>query len=53
MVIFHRDPLMREVSETIDFVVEENLYNYWIPLLMQWLNLRSRKIAILHPLVGY
>ena len=44
---------MRGVSETIDLVVEENLYNYRIPLLMQWLNLRSRKIDILHPLVGY
>jgi len=44
---------MREVSESIDLAVEENLYSYWIPLLMQWLHLPSRKIAILHPLVGY
>jgi len=53
MVMFHGDPLLRRVNEIIDRLVEEGLYNYWISLTMDVLKLKSRKIAIVHPLDGY
>ena len=53
MMMFHGDPLMRRVNEVIDRVVEAGLYNYWSSLKTNTLKLKSRKIAIVHPLVGY
>jgi len=53
MAMFHGDPLLRRVNEIIDLVVEAGLYNYWISMSMDVLKLKSRKIAIVHPLDGY
>jgi len=53
MLMFHGDPLIRRVTEIIDLVVEEGLYNFWIFLRMHWLKLLSRKTAIVLPLDGY
>jgi hypothetical protein len=51
--MFHGDPLMRRVSEIIDHVVEAGLYKQWIKNHMHFLKLRSKQIAIVHPLDGY
>jgi len=51
--MFHGDPLLRRVNEIIDGMVESGLYNYWISLTMKAIKLKSRKIAIVHPLDGY
>jgi hypothetical protein len=51
--MFHGDPLMRRVNEIINRIVEAGLYNYRIPLEMHMTKLRSRKIALVHPLDGY
>jgi len=53
MVMFHGDPLMKRVNEIIDRVVEAGLYKYLISLSMEKIKLKSRKIAIVHPLDGY
>jgi len=53
MIMFHGDPLMRRVNEIIDRVVEAGIYNFWISLSTNMLKLKSRKIAIVHPLDGY
>jgi hypothetical protein len=53
MLMFHGDPLMKRVNEIINRVVEAGLYNYWISLTMNVIKLKSRKIAIVHPLDGY
>jgi hypothetical protein len=53
MIMLHGDPLMRRVSEIIDRLVEAGLYNYWNSLRIHSLKIRSRKIAIVHPLEGY
>jgi hypothetical protein len=53
MLMFHEDPLMRRVTEIIDRQVETGIYSYWILLRLHTLKLRSRKIAIVHPLGGY
>jgi len=53
MIMFHGSPLMRRVNEIIDHVVEASIYNYWISLRINNFNLRSRKMALLHPLDGY
>jgi hypothetical protein len=53
MFIFHGDPLLRRVNEIIDRVVEAGLYNKWISMSMDFIKLKSRKIAIVHPLDGY
>jgi len=53
MIMFHGDPLLRRVNEIIDRVVEAGLYKYWISLTMDTIKLKSRKIAIVHPLDGY
>jgi len=50
MIMFHGSPLMRRVNEIIDHVVEASIYNYWISLRINNFNLRSRKMALLHPL---
>jgi hypothetical protein len=44
---------MRRDTEIIDRVVEAGLYNHWIFLNMNKPKLRSRMIAIVHPLDGY
>jgi len=44
---------MRRVNEIIDRVVEAGLENFWISLTFNHRKLRARKIAIVHPLVGY
>jgi hypothetical protein len=53
IIMFHGDPLMKRVTEIVDRVVEAGLYKYWISQRMQLLKLRSRKIALVHPLNGY
>jgi hypothetical protein len=53
MLMFHGDPLLRQVTEIIDRVVEAGMYNYWISLVMNMDKLYSRKIAIVHPNDGY
>jgi hypothetical protein len=53
MIMFYGDPLMRRVTEIVDRVVEAVIYSYWICLRMHKLKIRSRKIAIVHPLDGY
>jgi hypothetical protein len=53
MIMFHGVPLMSRVSEIIDRVVEAGLYNYWISFSIHFNKLRSRKVAIAKPLVGY
>jgi hypothetical protein len=53
MLMFHGDPLLRRVNEIIERVVQAGIYNYWISMNMDRTNLKSRKIAIVHPLDGY
>jgi hypothetical protein len=53
MIMIHGDPLMRQVTEIIDRVVEAGIYNYWISIRMNMLKVNARKIAIVHPLDGY
>jgi hypothetical protein len=53
IVMFNGDPLMKRVCEIVDREVEAVLYNYWISQRMLCLKLRSRKIAVVHPLDGY
>ena len=53
MVMLHGDPLIKQVTEIIDRVVEAGLYNYWISLHMDMKKLLSRKIAIVQPLDEY
>ena len=53
MIMLHGDPLMRQVTEIIDGVVEAGIYNYWNSLRIHSLKISSRKIAIVHPLNGY
>jgi hypothetical protein len=53
MLMLHGDPLMRRVTEIIDRVVEAGIYNYWKSLRTHSIKLRSRTIAIVHPLDGY
>jgi hypothetical protein len=53
MKMFHGDPLLRRFNEIIDRVVEAGIYNFWISLSTNMLKLKSRKIAIVHPLDGY
>jgi hypothetical protein len=53
MLMFHGDPLMKRVTEIIDRVVEAGIYNYWISLRMNKININAHKKAIVHPLDGY
>jgi hypothetical protein len=53
MKMFHGDPLLRQVNEIIDRVVAAGIYNNWISLHMYVRKVKSRKIAIVHPLDGY
>ena len=53
IVIIHGDPLMRRITEIINRVVEAGVIEYWISWLIHRRQLRSRKIAIVHPLDGY
>jgi hypothetical protein len=53
MLMFHGDPLIRRVNDIIDRVVEAGLYNHWISVEFNWHKIRSRKIAIVHPLDDY
>jgi hypothetical protein len=53
MLMLHGDPLMRQVTEIIDRVVEAGIYNYWVSLTFDNYKLFSRKIGIVHPLDGY
>jgi hypothetical protein len=53
MLMLHGDPLMKQVTEIIDRVVEAGLYNYWISITMNKYKLLSRKIAIVNPFDGY
>ena len=53
MIIFRRDPLLRQASEIIGSVLEAGLYNYWISGLMHSFKLGSHKIAIVHQFDEY
>jgi hypothetical protein len=53
MVIFHGDPLLRRLNEIINHVVEAGLYNKWISMTMDFIKVKSRKIAIVQPLDDY
>jgi hypothetical protein len=53
MILFHGDPLLRQVSEIIDHVVEAGIYNKWISQFLSNRKLISRKIAIIRPLDEY
>jgi hypothetical protein len=53
MVILHGDPLLRRLNEIINRVIEAGLYNKWISMTMDVIKVKSRKIAIVHPLDGY
>jgi len=53
MIMFYGDPLLRRVNEIIDRVVEAGLYNYLTTLLIKNYKLRSRKIALVHPIGEY
>jgi hypothetical protein len=44
---------MWRVTEIIDRVFEAGLYNYLISLHIHWVKLRTRMIAIVHPLDGF
>jgi len=50
MIMFHRDTLMSRVTEIIYHVVEAGIYNLWISINMHYNKIKSRKIAIVHPL---
>ena len=53
MIMFHGDPLLRQVSEIIDRVVEAGLYNFWISLSTNMHKSVTRKISLVHPLDTY
>jgi hypothetical protein len=53
MIMLHGDPLMRQVSETIDRVVEAGLYNFWISVNTYMQKSVSRKTPLVHPLDTY
>jgi hypothetical protein len=53
MLMFHGDPLLRRVSETIDRVVEAGLYNHWISLNLYELRVHARKTALVNQHEGY
>src|SRR5215510_2553374 len=53
MVMFHRDPLLRRVTEIIDRVVQAGLYNYWISALLHRCKLYYREIILVRPLDEY
>jgi hypothetical protein len=53
LIMYHGDPLMRRVNELIYRVVEAGIYTYWSSMRIYSLNLKARKIAIVHPLDGY
>jgi hypothetical protein len=53
MLMLQGDPLMRQVTEIIDRVVEAGLYDYWISLVMQVFEISYREIFLHHPLDGY
>jgi hypothetical protein len=53
MIMFHGDPLMRRVSETIGRVVAAGIYNYWISLFINKSKVLSQKIGLFQPLGGY
>jgi hypothetical protein len=53
MIMLYGDPLLRRVTEIIDRVVEAGIYNYWVSLYMNKHKIKSRKIAIVHPLSEY
>jgi hypothetical protein len=51
--MFHGDPLLSRVSEIIDRVVAAGLYTHWNSLVLNKAKLKTRKIALVHPLDGY
>jgi hypothetical protein len=53
MIMFHGDPLMSRVTEIIDHVVEAGIYNHWISKNTHDRKIKSRKVAIVHPLDEY
>jgi hypothetical protein len=53
MMMFHGDPLLRRVSEIIDRLIEAGIYSHWNSKRIEYLNLYSRKIGIVHPLDEY
>jgi hypothetical protein len=53
MTMFYGDPLLRQVSEIIDRVVEAGLYNFWISLSTNMRKSVTRKISLVHPLDIY
>jgi len=53
MLMFHGDPLIRRVDEIIDRVVAAGIYNYWISLNFNFMNIYSGKIAIVSSRVRY
>jgi len=53
MAMLNGDPLLRQVSEVIDRLVEAGLYNFWISQNQHFDKVRSHLIAIVHPLDEY
>jgi hypothetical protein len=53
MLMLQGDPLMRQVTEIIDRVVEADLYDYWISMIMKVIKIVYRETYLLHPLDGY
>jgi len=53
MKMFHRDQLMRRVSEIIDLLDEIFIYTHWNSRSIEYLKSHSRKIGIVHPLDEY
>jgi hypothetical protein len=53
MVMLYGDPLLRQVTEIIDRVVEAGIYNYWFSLRMNELKINNSVIGIVRPLEDY
>jgi hypothetical protein len=53
MIMFHRDPLLKRVSEIIDRVVEAGLYNHGISRILEEAKVEAQMIALVDPLDGY
>jgi hypothetical protein len=51
--MFHGDPLMRRVNESINRVVEAGLHNHWVSLEFNQRKIHFRKIGIVQQLDGY
>jgi len=53
VLMFHGDPLLRQVNEIIDRVVEAGIYNFWISQYRHEVKLETGEISLVHRLDEY